>query len=152
MTTAKTKLPGLALIAALCAGFTLGLTACTDERARTGAAYTAGVTAYDQGDYATALREWRPLAEQGDAEAQYNLGLMYLATKDKAEAVKWYRKAAEQGNADAQFFLGFMYEAGRGVPQDYAKPICGITLPLLDYPPARTAVEQSRTAISLPRG
>ncbi len=37
MTTPKAKLAGLALIAALCAGFTLGLTACADQRARTGA-------------------------------------------------------------------------------------------------------------------
>ncbi len=37
MTTPKAKLAGFALIAALCAGFTLGLTACADERARTGA-------------------------------------------------------------------------------------------------------------------
>ncbi len=37
MTTPKAKFAGLAFIAALCAGFTLGLTACTDERARTGA-------------------------------------------------------------------------------------------------------------------
>ena len=37
----------------------------------------AGVDAHTRGDYATALREWRLLAEQGDASAQYNLGLMY---------------------------------------------------------------------------
>ncbi len=66
MTTPKAKLAGLALIAALCAGFILVLTACTGERARTGAEFNAGVTAYEQGDYATALREWRPLAEQGN--------------------------------------------------------------------------------------
>ena len=36
-----------------------------------------GATAYAKGDYGTALRLWRPLAEQGDARAQYNLGLMY---------------------------------------------------------------------------
>ncbi len=36
-----------------------------------------GVAAYKRGDYATALRLWRPLAEQGDADAQFNLGLMY---------------------------------------------------------------------------
>ncbi len=35
------------------------------------------VTAYQNGDYATALKEWTPLAEQGDADAQYNLGVMY---------------------------------------------------------------------------
>ena len=36
-----------------------------------------GQTAYDRGDYATALREWKPLAEQGNAEAQLYLGWMY---------------------------------------------------------------------------
>ena len=36
-----------------------------------------GFAAYGRGDYATALREWRPLAEQGDAVAQYLLGHVY---------------------------------------------------------------------------
>ncbi len=58
-----------------------------------------GNAAYQRGDYATALRLWRPLAEQGDAGAQYNLGLMYRegqgVSQDDAEAAKWYRKAAE---------------------------------------------------------
>jgi TPR repeat protein len=36
-----------------------------------------GYTAYQSSDYATALREWTPLAEQGLADAQYNLGQMY---------------------------------------------------------------------------
>ncbi len=65
MTTPKAKLAGLALIAALCVGFTLGLTAPA------WAGFNAGVAAYNRGDYATALREFRPLAEQGYAEAQY---------------------------------------------------------------------------------
>ena len=46
-----------------------------------GAAYAQdlqkGLAAAQAGDYATALQEWRPLAEQGDASAQYNLGTMY---------------------------------------------------------------------------
>ena len=50
-----------------------------------------GLAAYERGDYQTALREWRPLAEQGDAQAQYNLGLMYYhgtgVSQDYAEAV-----------------------------------------------------------------
>ena len=36
-----------------------------------------GVAAYKWGAYGIALREWRPLAEQGNAKAQYNLGVMY---------------------------------------------------------------------------
>ncbi len=67
MTTLKAKFAGLALIAALCAGFILGLTAPA------WADYNAGVAAYKRGDYATALREWRPLAEQGNAGAQNNV-------------------------------------------------------------------------------
>ncbi len=39
--------------------------------------FQKGWTAYNSGDYATALREWRPLAEQGNAVAQSNLGVMY---------------------------------------------------------------------------
>ena len=81
-----------------------------------------GIAARDKGDYATALRLWRPLAEQGNAVAQFNLGLMYAngqgVTQDYAAAVSWYRKSADQGNADAQHGLGFMYSVGYGVPQD----------------------------------
>jgi glycine/D-amino acid oxidase-like deaminating enzyme len=36
-----------------------------------------GVQAYENGDYATALTEWAPLAEQGNANAQFNLAQMY---------------------------------------------------------------------------
>ena len=81
-----------------------------------------GVAAFQSGDYATALREWTPLAKQGYAKPQYNLGLMYDngqgVPQDYKTAVKWYTLAAEQGVADAQFGLGNMYSKGRGVPQD----------------------------------
>ena len=86
------------------------------------AGFDEGTAAYNRGDYATALREWRPLAEQGDANAQYNLGLMTYhgrgVPQDDAQAVRWYRKAAEQGDARAQFNLGSMFAYGRGVPRD----------------------------------
>jgi TPR repeat protein len=84
--------------------------------------YQKGLTAYESGDYATALREWTPLAKQGNADAQFDLGVMYElgqgVPQDGKTAVKWYRLAAEQGLADAQFNLGVMYAEGRGVPQD----------------------------------
>ena len=87
--------------------------------------FDAGLAAYKRGDYATALRELRPLAEQGDASAQRYVGYMYDngqgVPQNDAEAVKWYRKAAEQGNAHAQHNLGYMYSHGKGVPQDYAE-------------------------------
>ena len=83
----------------------------------------AGVDAYNRGDYATALREWRPLAEQGDTDAQFNLGLLYAngqgVPKDDAQARQWYEKAAAKGHAEAQVNLGILFVDGRGVPQDY---------------------------------
>ena len=87
--------------------------------------FQKGLDAANSGDYATALQEWRPLAEQGDADAQFNLGLMYRkgagVPQDYSEAVKLYRLAAEQGVADAQTNLGVRYQNGQGVPQDYTE-------------------------------
>jgi TPR repeat protein len=42
-----------------------------------GADFQKGINAYCSGDYATALREWQPLAEKGSAQVKYNLGSMY---------------------------------------------------------------------------
>jgi TPR repeat protein len=87
-----------------------------------GGDYDKGMKAYRSNDDATALKEWRPLAEQGHAEAQFRLGWMYDngrgVTQDYAEAVKWYRKSAEQGHAEAQYWLGSLYGVGLGVLQD----------------------------------
>jgi uncharacterized protein len=86
-----------------------------------------GEAAYDAGDFATALREWLPLAEQGNASAQYNLGFMYDlgegVPQDYAESMNWYRMAAAQGDAIAQNNLGLMYDLGNGVPQDGAEAV-----------------------------
>jgi hypothetical protein len=84
-----------------------------------------GKAAYDHGDYATVLRLWRPLADQGNADAQVNLGFMctggHGVPQDYTEALKWFRRAADQDNATAQFNLGVMYDKGQGVPQDYVQ-------------------------------
>src|SRR6266704_1911402 len=78
-------------------------------------------------DYATALQEWRPLAEQGDPRAQSMLGVMYHfgqgVPRDYTEAAQWFRKAAEQGDTMAQNNLAVIYEHGRGVPQDYGQAL-----------------------------
>jgi uncharacterized protein len=86
-----------------------------------------GVAAYKRGDYATALRLLSPLAESGNARAQYNLGVMYKdgrgVPRDDVEAATWLRKAADQGFSRAQFAMGVMYQNGRGVPQDDAEAV-----------------------------
>ena len=57
--------------------------------------------AYERGDYLSAHREWLPLAEQGDAAAQFKLGVMFMkghgVQQDYAEAATWFGLAAEQG-------------------------------------------------------
>jgi TPR repeat protein len=87
--------------------------------------FEKGLAAAQSGDFQTALKEWVPLAEQGDADAQVNLGLMYNlgngVPQDYGEALKWYSLSALQGNADAQTYVGFMFYLGEGVPQDLAE-------------------------------
>jgi len=94
----------------------LGATACSVDP------FEAAKTAFNEGDYAEALRLWRPLADSGHAEAQSYMGLMYSEGKgvpqDQKEAVQWFRKAADQGLAQAMFNLGGCYAMGLGVEVD----------------------------------
>lgn len=87
--------------------------------------FEKGLTAARVGDFAAALAEWRPLAKDGHAEAQFNLGAVYEAglgvLENPEEAAGWYALAAGQGHARAQYNLGVMYADGRGVPRDDAR-------------------------------
>ena len=85
------------------------------------------LAAHKRGDYATAFRGFRILAEQGNAWAQNWLGFMYGngqgVDEDDSESVRWYRKAAKQGNAMGQYNLGLMYAKGEGVARDDAEAV-----------------------------
>jgi len=91
------------------------------------AGVSEGVTAYNQGDYSTALYEFIQMAEQGDAGAQYSVGVMYEngegVLQGYSEAVKWYRLAALQGMAKAQLKMATMYLGGKGVLQNYSEAV-----------------------------
>jgi hypothetical protein len=95
--------------------------------------FEAGHKAWLNKDDATALKHFRPLAEQGHAGAKTMLGSMYLlswgVTKDNAEAVRWYCLAAKQGYAKAQSELGLTYEYGNGVTRDYAEAVRWLRTP-----------------------
>ena len=83
-----------------------------------------GCTSVFGQDYSNkSVQELLPLAEKGDAKAQYRLGLTYSndidVPQDFQEAAKWDQLAAEQGHAYAQYNLGVMYKDGEGVSQDY---------------------------------
>ena len=94
--------------------------------------FEAGVAAARAGDYATALREWRPLAEQGHRDAQFNVGLLHEnglgVARDDAEALAWYRRAAERGDAGAQYNVGQFYAFGRGVAPNDVLAVAWITV------------------------
>src|SRR5207244_3285674 len=85
----------------LCAGLTAGADLDSAKRA------------YEQNDYAAALKEFTALAEQGNADAQVLLGKMYLigkgVLKDPETGLRWFKAAAQQGNSDGEFLLGAMY-------------------------------------------
>ncbi|HWQ52805.1 MAG TPA: metallophosphoesterase [Bryobacteraceae bacterium] len=84
--------------------------------------FKTGLEAYNSGNYAAALENWLPIAEKGDANAQYNVALLYARgegiPQDIPKAAEWYRKAAEQGVAAAQYNLGVILANGQGVPQN----------------------------------
>jgi TPR repeat protein len=81
--------------------------------------------AHLRGDYTAEFRLLRPLAEQGNAEAQEAFGTLYVmgesVPQDYSEAVKWFRLAAEQGFAEAMDDLARMYVHGEGVPKNYVQ-------------------------------
>ena len=97
-----------------------------------------GVAAYKQGDFATAVHEFVPLAQHGHAEAPFYLGAMcstgWGVTQDDTAAAQWYRRAATQGLAEAQFNLGWMSIRGVGVPQDLVQAYRWLDLAATRFP------------------
>lgn len=78
--------------------------------------------AWRQGDFVTALQEWRALAQAGDVPAQYNTAILLLdgagQLADPAAALEWLQRAATGGSLDARFCLGYLHAEGRVVPRD----------------------------------
>jgi TPR repeat protein len=68
------------------------------------------------GDYAIAYFIWKPMADDGDANAQFNLGWMYHngygLTINNEKALMWWQQAANQGLASASFALGMLLSHG----------------------------------------
>lgn len=89
--------------------------------------FNNAVDASNNGKYAEAFKLFKPLAENGDAQAQFNIGVSYQyglgVKKNFNQAINWYKKALEKGNPKAQNNLGNMYFQGEGVTQDYTEAI-----------------------------
>ncbi len=105
---------------------------------QTQAGFQDGLLAYHRGDHAVAMEIWRPLAERGNASAQYMVGYLYAQGEgveaSSRTAAKWYRKAADQGDPDAQLNLGLMYVNGVGVKKSYVSAYKWFALAYLTYP------------------
>ena len=97
--------------------------------------------AYQHGDFATAYKTFRSLADQGNAAAQTNLGVMYGSgdgvPQSFSDALKWFHKAADQGDAAAQFNLGLLYRDGKGVTRNYVLAYMWFELAVSQFPPSQ---------------
>lgn len=114
----------LTLSAALCAAVMIVPVTQSFAQSRQASAQPAqtndvkrGVEAWESGDYATAVKLWRPLAIKGDADAQFNLAQAYRFGRsvplDMKAAEDWYRRAASQGHLQAEDNLGLiMFQNG----------------------------------------
>jgi len=87
--------------------------------------FNDGWNEYSNGNYNQALKEWIPLANQGDGLAQFNLAGLYSkgygVKIDDEEAFNWFKKSAEQGIAKAQYNVGVMYLNAIGVDKSYSE-------------------------------
>jgi hypothetical protein len=72
----------------------------------------AGIDAWQRADYSAAVGIWRPLAEKGDADAQFNLGQAYRLGRgvpiNLGAAKTWFERAAASGHLDAETTLGLL--------------------------------------------
>ncbi len=93
--------------------------------------FVDGVNALNRGQYEAAMEILTPLAEQGNATAQYDIGTMYDkgqgVEQDYGAAAGWFMAAAEGGYAAAQNDLGRMYYLGQGVEKDYKLAVTWFT-------------------------
>ncbi len=68
--------------------------------------FAVGLAAYEQEDYPTALKVWKPLAELGHAGAQNHLGIMYYfghaVAQDYVLAHMWTNIAVVNGDPTAE--------------------------------------------------
>ena len=84
-----------------------------------------GIKAYSHGDHRRAFAVLKPLAQRGNAVAQFNVGLMYDEGKGVPQsfshAFKWYARAAENGLIEAQYTVGYFHRWGRGMKQNVVK-------------------------------
>jgi TPR repeat protein len=83
---------------------------------------SSGISAFESKHFAMASRLLSPIAEEGNADAQFRMAIMCQnglgMVRNDEKALEFMRSAAEQGHALAQHGLGFMYHEGECVEKD----------------------------------
>jgi hypothetical protein len=116
-----------------------------------------GDVAWQRGDYATAIEEWRPLAIAGDPDAQVHLGQAYQLGHgvpiDLKLAEDWYRRAAGQGSDEGKDSYGLvMYQQGkRAEAMPYIEDAAGHGNPRAQYILGTALYNGDMIAKDLPR-
>jgi len=91
---------------------------CSDSRPTV----AQGLAEAKRGNYKGALAIWQPLADNGDAAAQFHIGYLYAkglgVERDYGIAKIWYKKAAKQHHPSAAYHLGGLYLHGSGVKKN----------------------------------
>jgi len=95
----------------------VAVSSCATEKEPVAYDYDAANRMWWAGRPEEAFRMMLPLAENGNARAQFYIGCRYIdgwgVARDETKAVEWITKAAQGGNAEAQFNLGVFYRDGR---------------------------------------
>lgn len=135
----RSSLVGLAL------GFSAAVAGAAEPRD-----ISAGLLAYESGEFGRALSIFRPLVERGDASAQFMIGAMYFygrgLDRDDGSAAIMFYKAANQGNPEGQLAFGSLLLYGVGLRQDIVKSYMWLTVAAESI---NTAVaEQARTVLA----
>lgn len=112
-----------------------------------------GLAAYQKRDFVTAAEVFAPLAQRGQAEAQYRLGDLFyhgLGVPQSYEtAIDWWIKAADQAHAEARFALAAMYGGGLGVSRDDDKALSLYLLAAEQEHPGARRVLEARHAMNM---
>ena len=80
--------------------------------------WNAGVAAYTEGDFASALQDWEDVRATGlmSKELYYNLGNAYFKTGEMAQSILWYERALKLDPSDADIRHNLEY--ARSLTQD----------------------------------
>lgn len=115
------KLPVVVLSIALATGVSIAQPK-SEPKIENAEAMKGATAAMNTMEFKRAIETLKPLADKGDANAQFNLGAIYANGRgvpaDPKEAVRLYRLAVAKGHLGAMNNLAFMLKTGSGTEKN----------------------------------